>query len=81
MHFFRQKRHNIVLNDLVYELYKFMPRNHLIMIYVQFLEVLIIVLLGRQDAFQLKVALDKCLKLLPVNLAVVFLVGAVKDLL
>ena len=81
MHFLSQKRHNVVHNDLVHELYELVPRDHLVMINIQLQELRVEIFLGGLNSFQVEVALDECLELLPVDLAVVLLVRAVKDLL
>ena len=80
MHLFSEEGNDVVLDDLINEMNKFVHCNNLIVIDVQLLEVDIEVFLGRLYSFQIKVALDEGFKLLSVDFPIVFAVGAVEDL-
>ena len=81
MHFFGQERHDVILNDLVDELNELVHGNDLIVVDVELEEVRVEVFLGRLNPLQLEVALDQCLKLCTVNLAIVLAVRALENLL
>ena len=80
MHLFSEEGNDVVLDDLINEMNKFVHCNNLIVIDVQLLEVDIEVFLGRLYSFQIKVALDEGFELLSIDFPIVFAVGAVEHL-
>lgn len=74
LHFFLDKRDNVIIYNSIYELHEFFPTDTVIMILIELLKVLVEVLLSSIDAFHLEVASNKAFEFRPVDLVVVIFI-------